>query len=279
MIPTGVGLGLRWENLEDLETRPDDLRGLPFVEVSPENYVRRGGYYPAALRRIRDEVPILSHGLTMSLGGTDPLDDDYFRRLSRFLVETGATYHSDHLCWSGAGGSYFHELLPLPFTEDAVKHVAARHREAQDRIGVPLAIENVTYYAAPAPGTMREEEFVRAVLEETGAKILLDVNNVWVNAKNHGFDPVAWLDTIPMDRVVQLHVAGHERWESDALWVDTHGAPVEPRTVELMKHVVRRTGPVPVLLERDQNVPELDELLAEVKLLRGAYEEALRDRA
>lgn len=274
---TGVGLGLRWSFLDELleEAHADDP---PFLEISPENYMRRGGFFPAALSSVRERFPVVCHGLTMSVGGTDPLDDAYLAELSRFLRSVDARFHSDHLCWSGTDRAMLHELLPLPFTNEAVEHVARRVRAVQARLDVPFALENVTYYAPLGEPEMSEAEFVRLVLEESGAGLLLDVNNVYVNAKNHGFDPVAWLDEMPLDRVVELHVAGHHEWEPGLL-VDTHGATTPDPVIALMQHVIERTGPKPVILERDTEVPPLAELRAEVAKLTQAYDEATRRHA
>lgn len=269
---TGVGLGLRWDFLEELLDRGGDA--LPFVEISPENYMRRGGYYPAALGRVRERWPVVSHGLTMSLGGTDAFDDVYFAELRSQLSRIGATFHSDHLCWSGTRDNILHDLLPMPFTGEAVRHTAARVREAADRLALPIAIENISYYAPLGPPELTEAEFVLAVLEESGAQLLLDVNNVYVNAQNHGFDPLDFLAKMPLDRVVELHVAGHHVWE-DGLVVDTHGATAPDPVHTLMAWVIERTGPLPVVLERDQEIPPLDDLLDEVRALTATYDAAV----
>ena len=268
----GVGLGLRWDFLEEILER--DEPAVPFVEVSPENYMRRGGYFPAALSRVKERFGVISHGLTMSVGGTDPLDEAYLTELARFLRRTGARFHSDHLCWSGTDASMLHDLLPLPFTREAVAHVAKRIREAQSKLDVPFAVENVTWYAPLGAPEMREQDFLNEVLEASDAKLLLDVNNVYVNAQNHGFDPLDFLREVPLDRVVQLHVAGHHRWD-DGLVVDTHGADVPDPVYELLAWVIERTGPLPVILERDQEIPPLADLLAEVARLRETYDRAI----
>ena len=268
----GVGLGLRWEFLEELLERPAST--LPVVEISPENYLRRGGYYPAALARVRERWPVVTHGLTMSVGGTDAFDDVYFAALKAQLSRLGATFHSDHLCWSGTRDNMLHDLLPLPFTDEAVRHVGRRVREAADRLELPVALENVSYYAPLGPPAMTELEFLLATLEESGAPLLLDVNNVYVNSLNHGFDPREFLSKVPLDRVVELHVAGHHVWD-DGLVVDTHGATTPDPVHELLSWVVERTGPVPVVLERDQEIPPLDALLDEVRALDATYARAL----
>jgi uncharacterized protein (UPF0276 family) len=272
----GVGLGLRWSFLEELLEHPDP--GIALVEISPENYMRRGGYFPEALARVGERFEVLTHGLSMSLGGTDALDDRYFDELRRFLRRSRAQAHSEHLCWSGVPGTMLHELLPLPFTREAVGHVVQRVREAQSRLDVPLALENITYYAPLGRPEMSEATFLNEVLEQSGASLMLDVNNVYVNARNHGFDPFDFLAQLPLERVVQLHVAGHHRWEEDDLLIDTHGAPTPDPVIELLSWVIERTGPLPVILERDQEIPPLDELLSEIQTLRGAYDRALASR-
>lgn len=269
--PAGVGLGLRWDFLEEiLELAP----ALPFVEVSPENYMRRGGYFPAALGKVRSLYPVISHGLTLSVGGTDPLDRAYLEELRDFVKEVDADFHSDHLCWSGTRDNMLHELLPLPFTEEAIHHVAARLKQTEDVVGVPLGIENVTYYAPLGVPAMSEADFVRGVLSESGAKLLLDVNNVYVNSLNHGDDPIAFLEKMPLDRVAELHVAGHHLWDN-GLVIDTHGATVPDPVYELMAWVIERTGPLPVLLERDTEIPPLAELLDEVQRLQKRFDQAV----
>ncbi|MCS6899421.1 MAG: DUF692 domain-containing protein [Myxococcales bacterium] len=273
MTPCGIGLGLRWPFLEDLLDHPNP--GLSFVEISPENYMRRGGYFPAALAHIGERFSVLTHGLSMSLGGTDPLDDGYFAELRRFLRQVGARAHSEHLCWSGTPHVRLHELLPLPFTREAVAHVVARTRQAQARLDVPLALENITYYAHPAPPEMTEADFLNEILAQSGAGLMLDVNNVYVNSRNHGFDPLEFLGQLPLERVVQLHVAGHHSWEDEDLLVDTHGAPAPDPVIALLAWVIERTGPLPVVLERDQHIPPLDDLLDEVRTLQAAYDRAL----
>ncbi|MBI4951535.1 MAG: DUF692 domain-containing protein [Myxococcales bacterium] len=274
----GVGLGLRWEFLHEvLGAAPGALDAIRFFEVAPENYMRRGGYFPHALATVAERHPVTTHGLTLSLGGADPLDADYLAELRRFLGRFGAGWHSDHLCFSGAGGGVLHDLLPVAFTTSAAKRVAARVREASERLGLPVAVENISYYTTLGGDPRDEPAFIAEVLERADCGLLLDLNNLDVNAENHGFDARAWLSGIPLERVVEIHVAGPERW-SDAraeLLVDTHGAPVRPPVYELLSRVISRTGPVPVLLERDNNVPPLAELLDEVAAIDRVYRSAI----
>jgi uncharacterized protein (UPF0276 family) len=278
----GVGLGLRRENVDEiLELLDEDdprLGEVAFFELSPENFMRRGGFMPAAVDRIRARFAIVSHGLMMSPGGTDPFDDAYFAELRRYLGRIGAPFHSDHLSFSGSGGRLLHDLLPVPISRASARHVAARAREAQGRLELPFALENVTHYLVPGEASLHEADFIAEVLEESDAGLLLDVNNVYVNALNYGFDPVAFLERLPLARVVEIHVAGHERFEEDALVIDTHGAPVVDPVLDLLAWAVARTGPIPVLLERDHNVPDMSELLAEVAVLRRAYDRGLHAR-
>jgi uncharacterized protein (UPF0276 family) len=262
----GVGLGLRWEFIDEiLEARP----ALPFVEVSPENYIGRGGYFDEALERARAIWPIVTHGLTMSLGGTDPLREPYLDGLRGFLERTGSPWHSDHLCFSTEGGVVLHDLLPLAFKAAEVARVGDRIRRAQDAIGRPLAIENVSFYLHPGRREMPEPEFVARVCEAADCGLMFDVNNAWVNATNFGYDVDQWLATIPLRRIVQMHVAGHD-WFHDSseddfpigerpadpskrdglLIVDSHGNDVADDVLAFLERTLARTGPRPVLLER-----------------------------
>jgi uncharacterized protein (UPF0276 family) len=277
----GVGLGLRRDFIDDVIASLDEGRALPgvaFFEISPENYMRRGGYFPAALERISERYRLLTHGLTLSLGAVDPFDAGYMAELRDFIAGTGAPFHSDHLCFSGSGGRMLHDLLPLPLSRAAARHAAARIREAQDRLGLPFAIENITHYLIPGAPLISEAEFISEVLDQSGATLLLDVNNIYVNARNYGFDPIAFLSQIPLDRVVQLHVAGHTQSEEDEVIIDTHGADVIPPVLDLCAWVIERTGPLPVVLERDHNLPPLDDLLAEVARVEEAYARGLAAR-
>ncbi len=273
MTLAGVGLGLRWELLDEvLAADAETLAPIGFFEISPENYMRRGGSIPRALARVAEVRPLVTHGLMMSLGGIDPFDEAYFRELRTFVDRFGGAadrgaWHSDHLCFSSHGGVALHDLLPLPFDRPTARRVAARLREASQRLERTIAIENVSYYLQPGQADLTEAEFLAEVVEASGCRILLDLNNLDVNAHNHGIDALAWLDAIPLERVVEIHVAGPEPWDASGLLVDTHGAPVRPSVFALLEHVVERIGPRPVLLERDHHVPPLGELLDEVRAL------------
>jgi uncharacterized protein len=275
--PTGVGLGLRAELMAAIHAG-EAAGKVAFFEVSPENYIRRGGRLRNWFEAIAEREPIITHGLMMSLGATDPLDADYFADLREFLARHGRSWHSDHLCFSSHDGAILHDLLPLPLDEASARRVAGRIREAQDRLERPLAIENISYYLPVGEPQLSEAEFVSLVCEEADCGLLLDVNNIYVNSKNFGFDVHEMLAGYPLERVVQMHVAGHTRWERFDMVLDDHGAAAEPTVHALMQRVVEQVGPIPVLLERDKQIPPLAELLDEVAALQASYDQALARR-
>jgi uncharacterized protein (UPF0276 family) len=289
-----IGLGLRWEFADELlARRPAEI---DFLEIAPENYMGRGGRARRTFERACASYPILTHGLSMSLGGSDPLDAQYLDDLRALALETGTPWHSDHACMTSEGGRVLHDLLPLPLSRETAAHVATRVREAQDRLGVPMAIENVSFYLRPG-GELTEPQFIREICERADCKWLFDVNNAVVNAQNFGLDVDAWLREAPMERIVQLHVAGHEWFDfqggelhprgavapgsapevgADRLIVDTHGAAAQPPVLALLEAVLRRAGPdpIPIVIERDQNIPPIDALLEEVARVRAVAERA-----
>jgi uncharacterized protein (UPF0276 family) len=243
----------------------------------------RGGAQPAAFRWLAERYPVLTHGLTMSLGGSDPLDGAYLRDLRGTLRDLGTPWHSDHLCVGAVDGRALHDLLPVAFKRPAIDRIVDRVRRARDTLGLPLAIENVSYYWHPGRPELTEPEFLARICEGADCGLLLDVNNAYVNCRNFGVDPRAWMREAPLERVVQIHVAGHEWFKVDehglgeeaapgspgAMILDTHGAPVPDPVLALLEAVLARTGPVPVVLERDENVPPLDVLLEEVARVRA----------
>ncbi len=268
---SGIGIGLRHDLATDLfERRPDAVK---WLEIHPENYLERGGRFQEMLERARRDWPIVTHGLTTCLGAVDDLDVEHLRRLRSFIAELEVPWHSEHLCIGGIGDRFFHDLLPLPFTEEAAAIASARLVEVRDAIDRPLALENVSYYAPQAADGLAEADFVVDVLERCDALLLLDINNVYVNSRNFDFDPRAYIDRMPADRIVQIHVAGH-RVREDGLRIDTHGEPVPDEVFALLSYALRKVGPIPVLLERDNNVPPLDDLLAEVNELWSIYQTA-----
>lgn len=271
----GIGLGLRMELARDLlEAKPTNV---DWLEIHPENYIQRGGRYATVLKQASSQWPLVTHGLTMGFGCTTPFERDYLHTLRDFLSDTGTPWHSDHLCFPGVGDTFVHDLLPLPLNGESVRTVSQRLNEARDVLGVPLAVENVSYYAATDQDEMDEATFVAEVLKEADAKLLLDVNNVFVNSQNHGFDPQAWIEKIPGDKVVQIHVAGHLVRE-DGFRIDTHGEDVPDPVFDLLAFTLERIGDKPILLERDGNFPPLESLLSEVDQLHAIAEAARTTR-
>ena len=268
----GVGLGLRWDFLEEVVDGPP--LPIDFFEVSPENYMRRGGYYPEQLEKLAERYPLVTHGLTLSIGAESALDAVYLRELSVEVARTRSPFHSDHLCFSSLGPRSLHELLPLQHSRQNAERVASRARQMSDRLGVPFALENITYYVHPGRAELSELDFLNGVLARSEVGLLLDVNNVYVNSLNHGFDARAFIAGLDLSRVMEIHVAGHTRRPS-GLVLDTHGAPVADPVLSLLDFTLRRTGPVPVLLERDNDVPPLANLLTELASLRAVYDAAL----
>lgn len=271
----GLGLGLRFAFLEELE-EGEALPEANFLEVSPENYMRRGGYFPAALEQLGDRFHFRSHGLMMNLGGPR-LERGYLDQLRVFLQQLGVKEHSDHLCWSGVQGQTLHDLLPLPVDDRHIDRVVDNIRRAQDHLGVAMSVENISYYALPGGNEGLAEAYMLAeILERADCGLLLDLNNLWVNASNHGFDTQAYLDIVPLERVTQLHVAGGERLpQFDHLIIDTHGGDVPVPVIELMQQVIATLGPRPVLYERDHNIPPLETLRQQLRELQAAYDKAL----
>lgn len=267
----GAGLGLRRAFLGEVADRVPDP--IDFFEVAPENWIGVGGRSGRRLRALSERVPFVCHGLSLSLGGPAPLDETLLRETRRFLDLHGVRCFSEHLAWSSDGG-HLYDLLPIPFTEAAVHHVAARIRHAQERLGRRLAIENVSYYAAPGR-ELSELAFLLAVLDAADCELLLDLNNLYVNSVNHGYDARAFLAALPAERIVYLHVAGHFR-EADDLLIDTHGAAVVDPVWSLLEETYRRFGPRPTLLERDFHIPPLPVLLAELDGVRQRQRSAVR---
>lgn len=271
----GIGLGLRHDlATELLERRP---KSVAWVEVHPENYINRGGRYEEFLTLAREDWPVITHGLTSCFGTTEPFSEGYLRDLGIFLKDLQVPWHSEHLCIGGSGARFFHDLLPLPFTEEAIEVCAARIVQMRDVIDLPIALENVSYYAPQGQNGLDEATFVNEVLTRADAKLLLDVNNVYVNSRNFDFDPRAYIDQMPGERVVQIHVAGHQV-RDDGLRIDTHGEPVPDDVYQLLGYTLEKLGPTPVLLERDSNIPSLDTLLREIDRLWEIYERATGDR-
>ena len=259
-----AGLGLRRALLDQLIEAP--AGAFDFLECAPDNWIGVGGIFGDKLASLSSRHPLSCHGLSLSLGGPDPLDLDFLRNTRGFLDRHDVALYSEHLSYCSADG-HLYDLLPLPFTDEAVRHVGARIRQVQDALGRRMAVENVSYYAAPYQA-LAEVEFVNAVLEEADCDLLLDVNNVFVNAINHGYDARAFIDAMPGARIVSYHVAGHYD-EADDLKVDTHGAPVKDDVWALLAHAYDRHGVRPTLLERDFNFPPLAVLCGEIDRIRA----------
>ncbi len=273
----GVGLGLRWEFMDEII---EDAPELAFLEISPENYIGRGGHHRERLAGLRRRYPIITHGLTMSLGGHDPFNVEYMQNLAAFVREVATPWHSDHVCWSGVDGKLLHDLLPVAFTKANVGRIAERIQEAQDKVGVRMLVENISYYMHPGEPEMSEPEFLSELCERADCGLMLDVNNAYVNSVNFGFDVDGWMAKAPLERVAQIHVAGHAWFddrdkEGQRLIVDTHGEDVTDPVLALLGRVLLRTGPMPVLLERDQNIPELAGLMKEIGRVREVYDAAM----
>jgi len=254
-LPVAAGVGLRAPHVREvLATRP----AVAWFEVHSENYFADGGTALAALDRIRADYPVSLHGVGLSLGSTDPLDRDHIAKLKRLAARVEPGLVSEHLCWSGAGGRHFNDLLPLPYTDEALDHVCARVARVQDLLGREIAIENVSAYVAFAGASIPEWEFVAAVVRRTGCRLLLDVNNVYVNAVNFGFDADVYIAAMPPAAVAELHLAGFDA--RGACLVDTHGAPVAPPVWDLYARTLARLGPRPTLVEWDTDIPTFDVL-------------------
>ena len=269
-LPAGsAGLGLRRALLDQLIEAP--AGAFDFLECAPDNWIGVGGPLGDKLALLSSRHPLSCHGLSLSLGGPDPLDLHFLRKTRDFLERHQVALYSEHLSYCAADG-HLYDLLPIPFTDEAVRHVAGRIRTVQATLGRRIAVENVSYYAAPFQA-LGEIEFVNAVLAEADCDLLLDVNNVHVNAINHGYDARAFIDAMPTARIASLHIAGHYD-EAEDLKVDTHGTAVKDDVWDLLAYAYRKHGLRPTLLERDFNFPPLAELLAEVQRIRDVQAQA-----
>lgn len=272
--PRSAGLGLRRALLDEL--RAAQAGSFDFLECAPDNWIGVGGRYGQALEALSARHTLTCHGLSLSLGGVEPLDEPFLARTRRFLDHHQVALYSEHLSYCTDDG-HLYDLMPIPFTEEAVHHVAARIARVQDALGRRIAVENVSYYAAPYQA-MAEVDFVTAVIAEAGCDLLLDVNNVYVNAINHGYDARAFLARMPGERIASYHIAGHYD-EAEDLKIDTHGAPVKDSVWDLLAHAYALHGIRPTLLERDFNFPPVTELFAEVARIRQLQADAMPARS
>lgn len=256
----GLGLGLRNVHFDAiLSGEPRDL----WFEAISENFMDSGGRPRAIIRAVAERYPIVLHGVSLSIGSTDPLDIAYLTSLKRLADEVRPAWVSDHLCWTGVNGHNSHDLLPMPLTEESLAHVVARVLQVQDMLERPLILENPSSYVRFAQSTMDEPAFLRALADQTGCGLLLDVNNVYVSCFNAGTDPVAYLEAFPCDRVVQMHLAGHQDFGTHL--IDTHDRPVRPEVWELFRIAWGQTGGAATLLEWDDHIPGFDDCLAELR--------------
>ncbi|MBD3653291.1 DUF692 domain-containing protein [Kangiella sp.] len=261
---TGAGLGLRRDFLDEYEAL--DQSSVDFMEVAPENWIPYGGRLKEQFKRYAERFPFVIHGLSLSIGGPTPLDTDFVKQVAEFIKTYDIQCYSEHLSYCSDDG-HMYDLMPIPFTEEAVHYVANRIKHVQDIIGQKIAMENVSYYAAPGQ-EMTELEFLLAVLEEADCKLLLDVNNIYVNSINHRYDPKQFLKALPKERIAYGHIAGHYD-EAEDLKVDTHGSDVKPEVWKLLDLAYEQFGVFPTLLERDFNIPSMDKLLQEVEQIKA----------
>ena len=267
----GFGLGLRTDHYDAvLESEP----AVDWFEAISENYLAPGGKPLHYLDRIRERYPVVLHGVSMSIGSTDPLDMDYLRQLKNLARRVEPAWISDHLCWTGIAGNNLHDLMPLPYTEEAIDHVAGRIGQVQEFLGRRILIENVSSYVTFRQSAMLECEFVAEIARRADCLLLLDVNNIYVSAFNHQFDALSYLDAIPAERVRQIHLAGHENCGTHI--VDTHDADVIEPVWALYAEAIRRFGPVSTMIERDDHIPPLEGLVAELGRARTIAAGALR---
>jgi uncharacterized protein (UPF0276 family) len=262
-------LGLRPQHYDEiLSTSPR----LDWLEALTENYLVPGGRPLHFLDRMRERYPVALHGVSLSIGSTTPLDLEYLRAVRELAGRIEPAWISDHLCWTGVSGTNLHDLMPLPFTEEALRHLVSRVRDVQDFLGRRLVLENVSSYVTYRSSTFTEWEFLAVLAEEADCLLLLDVNNVYVSSINHEFDARAFIDAIPAGRVQQIHLAGHQ--DHGDYVVDTHDHPVIEPVWELYRHAIRRFGPVTTMIERDARIPPLADLMDELEMARRCSDAA-----
>lgn len=269
LLPMTAGLGLRRGLMDSLADLPDG--SLDFIEVAPENWIHLGGRLKKQFKQYAERYPVFLHGLSLNVGGVAPLDQSLLVAIKDFMIEYRCPIYTEHLTYCGDEG-HLYDLMPIPFTEEAVRHVASRVRQVQDTLEQRIALENASYYCAPDQ-QMSESDFINAVIQEADCDLLLDVNNIYVNSINHCYDPYQFLSSLPLQRARYIHVAGHYA-EAEDLRVDTHGAEVIDPVWQLLKAAYQACGPLPTLLERDFNFPPLAELLAEVGMIRSLQQMA-----
>jgi uncharacterized protein (UPF0276 family) len=274
----GIGVGLRPKHFPDvLERGPRGTLGVDWFEALSENYMADGGRPRRILDTVRSFAPVVLHGVSLNVGSSDPLDRAYLDQLQALASRVEPLWVSDHLCWTGVAGHNLHDLIPLPYTGEVIEHVATRIRQVQEALGRRIAIENVSSYLSYAVDELSEWDFLAAVASEADCGILLDVNNVFVSAHNHGFDALEYIRAIPPERVFQLHLAGHS--ESGPLLIDTHDHPIRAEVWDLYERTLRHTGPVSTLIEWDDEIPDYDGLVAEAERARAIWQRVGRELA
>lgn len=259
-----AGIGFRKDFAEEFLSGSALKPG--FVELAPENWMKIGGYWRKQINKLVEMYPITSHGLSLSIGSPEELDMEFLRNVKQFLENFNVEIYSEHLSFSKCDNAHLYDLLPIPFTEDAVKHVSSRIKKVQDFLGKKIAVENVSYYT-PVAAEMDEATFVKNVVEEADCNLLLDINNVFVNAFNHNYEAKEFLYNLPLERVAYIHMAGHTQVEEDLI-IDTHGENIIEQVYDLFEWTLGKIKPVPVLLERDFNIPELEDLQKELDSLK-----------
>ena len=272
---SGAGLGLRREKLDEM--RSHDLSAVNFMEVAPENWINVGGSLGRKFREFTEKHDFICHGLSLSIGSPSPLDEDFVKNVGQFLQTHDIKHYSEHLTYCSDDG-HLYDLLPIPFTEEAVKYVAERIRRVQDILQQEISMENASYYTAAPGKEMSEIEFINAVIEEANCGLLLDVNNIYVNSINHCYDPIDYLKQLPAKRIRYGHIAGHFNEDEDLI-VDTHGADVIDPVWHILDKAYEHFGVFPTLLERDFNIPPVDELLLEVKQISDLQDKWLNQQA
>lgn len=266
----GFGLGLRTPHFQDvLDTHPE----VDWFEIISENFMIAGGKPKYYLQAIRERYPMVMHGVSLSIGSTEPLDKDYLQRLKQLANEVQPEWISDHLCWTGLDGINSHDLLPMPYTEEAINHIAERIMQVQDNLGRQLLLENVSSYLSYTDSAMSEWAFYNEIVERADCLMLLDINNVYVSSRNHHFDAEAYLDSINPARVRQFHLAGHSDYGTHV--IDTHDHDICDPVWQLYRQALQRFGPVSTMIERDDNIPPLNELLDELNIARQIAAETL----
>jgi uncharacterized protein (UPF0276 family) len=274
----GFGLGLRPVHYPAILGEASDIAGtVDWFEILSENYMVDGGRPLAKLMAVRERYPMAMHGVSLSIGSTDPLNMDYLARLKALAARVEPAIISDHLCWTGVAGLNMHDLLPLPMTEEALAHVASRIDRVQSFLGREIALENASTYVSFTQDAMPEWEFLRALVRRTGCRLLLDVNNVYVSAVNHGFRAADYIDAIPSETVAYIHLAGHEH--NGSYIIDTHDHAIVEDVWQLYAYAIRRLGPVATMIERDDKIPPLEELVEELAHARNIVAATLNEPA